>query len=561
MLIKNNQHYIYVSAIICFTALLAHGISLFNNGIFWDGSLIYLAQIFPQTTILKDFFFSQHLYFNYYLIDFLNQFDGTLIFRLLSFFSLCLSPIIIYLILDHIHLFSRYYNILITLFITTFPGISFGFNAIMVTHAITLLCFFLGYYLGSISVTSHTYKRYSYTLLSLLFFTISFFYPSNLPFYSTFVIIHYLLYSQYTFNISSIWQYIRKNSHFLLLPFLFWYLQNLLYSNNAAYDSYNKIELLTIAHYLLGLKKFVIANFFNLSTVIALTGSIFSLFYLFIKGQLLISIINNKKYLYLLLFGLVAWFFGTVAFLAVGKVPGIASLPIQLYDSRLITLTAPATAIILCTLILFFFTKKDTLSKTGNIILFTTLISNISINITHYLQWQGKIAVHNSIVQHLHTQPTIQNYSVYRIKNQFPVGYLNPLYSYEVSAMIAQAYPQTLKYATDLPACYFIAVILNPNLSKLLGYSDISLKDTQWGILTLKPSQVFSHTSLTQLGIYALFYRILYPDHYKTFIATLASVSIKEDKQPTKCIIQPKENVPLYGNFLKYQLPNPKEDK
>ena len=228
-----------VTILIC--ALISHGLLLLNDGVYWDGWLIYshladkawgnLFQIFQEAGSPQTAYF--HWGFSYLQ-------DIVFGHKTVAFLSITFSIILIYLILDETTIFSKYQSLFIALITLAYPTWQAAVELIFVPYPFCYCLFFLGWYATIKNVNFKGIVHLFWRLLCYGIFLVSFTIQSLLVLYYG-ILVSFFIISQKKNGCDSkqglrakVWQYF----DYLFLPVLFWILTNFFFAPQGLYKDY-----------------------------------------------------------------------------------------------------------------------------------------------------------------------------------------------------------------------------------------------------------------------------------------------------------------------------------
>lgn len=220
---------------------LAHGLSLLNNGLYWDDWLWFNldhALIFDAATEMGT---SWGAHWGTYMMSLPHS---ILIYRVLIILCFMWSLWFVDSILLTLPLspLDRFY---IGCLYAVFPVNLFRLMPCLAAYALFNLCFFGAFYCLS---RYCSLRRKGYYWLALGLFYLSFNLNSNLVFYSIPVL--YYMYREKYWTRQFSWQewtrllgrFLRENPAMVLLPFLFWSIKVTWFAPQGIYAAYNRIE-------------------------------------------------------------------------------------------------------------------------------------------------------------------------------------------------------------------------------------------------------------------------------------------------------------------------------
>ena len=325
MFSKVNKKSFEIKVILLISLLytIAFGLILFNKGLFFD-DWVHFNQSF--STRLNEFKESGVLlYLPAYLYTF--TFGKSIIFgRILIFFSFLLSAFLLYLILKKIKEIDSNSRLFIILFFTLFP-LNFARIAwCTFFYSFCYLLFYLGFWLISVYLER---KLLFIRILALVILFFSLTTNSLLVFYAVPILYIFYYEKNNTKGFLSLIKKMLKYADFILLPIFFWIIDNFFFKPYGMYTTYNKIGLNDIFLF----PKFSVIAFKNCFIYIIDKSSkiLYSYTFIIIATSLILFLFlkylymyykeNQRKDLWLLFFGVIAFLIAVLPYFVVGKMP------------------------------------------------------------------------------------------------------------------------------------------------------------------------------------------------------------------------------------------------
>lgn len=219
----------------------AHGMSLLNNGLYWDDWLWFNLEHNLIFDAAQEMGTTWGAHWGTFMMSLPYS---ILIYRLFIIICFMMSILFINSILTTLPIsqIDRFY---ICCLYAVFPVNLFRLMPCLAAYAMFNLCFFCAfYYLAKYC----SFRRNGYYWLSLAFFYLSFNLNSNLVFYSVPVL--YFMYREKYWTRKFSWKqwsqllatFLRQNLAMVLLPFLFWFIKVVWFAPQGIYATYNRIE-------------------------------------------------------------------------------------------------------------------------------------------------------------------------------------------------------------------------------------------------------------------------------------------------------------------------------
>lgn len=428
-------------------SLLTHGLLLLNDGVYWDGWLIYTALIEKNWTVLNLWFTeSGGLPLTLYLHWFLGYFPGVVFgYKLIAFLSITLSGILVYLVCDKLRIFTCKESLLIVLLSLSYPAFQVSIGLITLPYLV-FYCLFLLACLFAVKseevkgIPSHYFMR----AFSLILFALSFSINSLLVFYFGFffILVHYI---QRKWNLSSFKDVFTKilprRLDYAILPFLYWVIIKFFFPAHGLYANYNQISfspLRIIYIYIIFAKNAVYAQL-NEALVGLINMPVLLLLGLLAAYCAYVIFSLNDKVLFgqklkpysLLFCGFMLLLLGIFPYAVVGKSPSIHG-----WGTRHALLVVLPMAIVIVNFgHMLFGNKKGSISKIGFSFLVIFVLAFSISTITYYISWQARWVKDRSIMTNLADFDKEKDISILWINDQFPLGGENNYQFYEWSSM------------------------------------------------------------------------------------------------------------------------------
>lgn len=231
----SNFHPILIDLfLITLAYTLAHGLILFNHGVFWDDWVVYNM----DNVLIIDRFKQAGLEWFAYLHIILSS-KGVIAYRIVTFLCYLLSAWCLYGILNELKI-DRYSRFFLVAFFALFPVCITRTAIVSIQYTICYPLFFMGFWLTTRQLQTRS-DWYRLPALALLF--LSFNMNSLLVFYL--IVILYIMYMEQPANKScSNWlRLVPRYADYLLLPILFWILKNTYMKSYGWCDDYNRVTL------------------------------------------------------------------------------------------------------------------------------------------------------------------------------------------------------------------------------------------------------------------------------------------------------------------------------
>jgi hypothetical protein len=235
---KNNP---VVFDLSCLTLVytLAHGLMLFNRGMYWDDWVLYNM----DKVLIIDMFKQAGVFWVGYL-HMLVSGGGVTAYRVVSFTSYLLAAWCLYAVLKELNV-DRYSRLFVVIFFAIYPVNNGRIAMINMPSAICYALFFGGFLMTALSVQRRSYWR-RIAALAMLFASFSL--NSLLVFYL--IVIFYIMYRERPVPMSILgWlRLLPRYADYLLLPILFWIVKVTYMVPQELYAGYNQVKTDGLKH-------------------------------------------------------------------------------------------------------------------------------------------------------------------------------------------------------------------------------------------------------------------------------------------------------------------------
>jgi hypothetical protein len=459
---------------IVISAIIAHGLLLLNDGIYWDGWLIYSHLVDKAWNnlflIFQEAGSPQTAYFHWGFSYFNNIIFG---YKAVVFLSITISTILIYRILGESGLFSDRQRLIIALINLTYPTWQVSVELIYAPYPFCYCLFFLGWYLTIKNVHIKGIAHLFLRLLSYTIFLISFTIQSLLVFYYGIFAIFFIV-SKNRSHIDlkqgikrKVWHYF----DYLSLPVLFWMITNIFFAPQGLYQGYYTPDFSPIA---------IIDIYLNFLTV-AVYGQIFHylklLFVSSFVGPFILSIslflflfyrlpfdiledYSTKYFPLKIMFGFGLLLMGIFPYAAVGlyvtpygwssRHALLIALPVGLLVVVCFDFIVIQTCKIFQVLIPSISYSKQIIiiSKLETALLLVLVIACTLSTLSVYFTWQARWIKDRSIMTKLSTMPIAKKTSMFIVYDYFLIG-SEPYRYYEWASLFKQVWGTESRIGVD----------------------------------------------------------------------------------------------------------------
>lgn len=233
-------------ALIVVYALLAHAVMLFNDGLYWDGWLVDSWQRNRSWPVMKRFYAEVGLAPLYYQHRWLGAVPRKFfVYRLIAFGSLLLGAIAVYCIARQSGLLAQPACLAIALLYLSYTGYHMNVDTVVgINYTVPTALFYWAAWLALAGMEYAGPAHWSLRLASLLLFALSFNANSLLVYYFGFLGLHFYL---GLMRAGGPWQELYAvalhSADYVVLPFAYWFLKNLLTPRHGHYVDYNRLQL------------------------------------------------------------------------------------------------------------------------------------------------------------------------------------------------------------------------------------------------------------------------------------------------------------------------------
>jgi hypothetical protein len=227
--------------LIILVALLAHGLVLLNDGVYWDGWVFSGLQADGDWDAVRDYWQGYGVPAGAYMVWLPGSPLGN---KLVNFLSLLLAAIMIY----HIgkKFLSPSESLLVALLSLVYPAFQYAYEYVATAILVPYAIFFVAVYVTLIFEEAQGWQRWAWRALALIcFFGGAFWLNSLLAYYGGFAL---LLLTYQRRKSESTWReaipkFVIARLDFLLLPVLFWIVRAIFFPPSGELADYNSFSL------------------------------------------------------------------------------------------------------------------------------------------------------------------------------------------------------------------------------------------------------------------------------------------------------------------------------
>jgi hypothetical protein len=385
--------------------VLAHGLMLFNNGIFWDDWVYYGKE---QSSLLGLSAQWGNAYFGYYTSFIFSPPGNLFLGRCIIFLSYFVSALFLYEVLKGIVEIDPNSRFILVMLFEIFPLNNARIALCCSFMAIGYVLFFFG-----LGLTSRFMSKMSIPLrlFALIIFFISFSILNSLIAFYVLVPM-YILY-KYGWQISSpanLSKTFKKYLDFFLLPILFWIVKSQYLIPFGLYEGYNAITIhsLLYAPFKMGFSFFssFVVVLIKSAEISSRSVTILALLFIFAAAILRLKFprIDYGYNLKLFALGLLFFAIGVVPYLAVGKFPELHD-----WNSRHQLLLPLGASFILYYGLMTLAERVNLSSMNKKILLSFLMAVFLSANILGYADYQRDWYKQVSLIENIKASETIRS--------------------------------------------------------------------------------------------------------------------------------------------------------
>lgn len=419
-----NFDFFHFIVILAFS-LLTHGIIMLNDGLYWDGWMIDTWQRRKDWKPMKRFFSEVGMplfYYQHKLIAYLPL--RILFYRILAFISTFMSAFAVYLIASNFDFLSNNDALLLALLYLSYTGYHMNVDInVGLQYTFPTAVFYSACFVALFSESQAGSAYWALRVISLGMFFLSFNANSILVYFFGFLALKGILYFRGNeISLANFMNFTARNSDYLLLPFIFWFIKEKYTPRHGYYINYNRINLNIskikngfMQLFRTGLVGILKTSFIFLlrRPVVLMTALIFYFVFLIFVGQYLSfdSMLQTKAMLFFL-YGILLLILGGLPYILVGQPFGLRGWSTR--NNMLLAL--PVALIILGTCNLFL--------KTAVVVPFLIILLIVSIIYLNYiyLSWIALWVKYRSMLFNLKKIPSAKDISIYGFCDLHPIS-------------------------------------------------------------------------------------------------------------------------------------------
>jgi hypothetical protein len=440
-----NYHYI----IILIYSIVAHGLLLLNDGVYFDGWLIYTNLVGRNWENLYLIAMESGNPLFAYFHWFMGYFPATIFsYKLVAFLSITLSGILVYAICSRLRITSRTESLLIAILSVVYPAYQVSVELIH-TYSLVLYClFFLACFLALISEKRSGATHYALRVGALILWVLSFSHNALLVFYYGFLIV-FILYAKKERGISLknlFTRFLLRRLDYVLFPLVYWGVFRIFFQPHGLYAGYNQMILSPLSilfNYVRFMQSGVYTQldiafkYLNNYPALVIIG-LLVLYYLlsvFVWRSIRPPAKDARSWL-LLLFGLVLLGLAILPFAIVGKYPNVHGWGTR----HALLLSLPMAIIFVAIGRICFIDKTASISRLGIVFLVILTFIFTASSIANYLSWQARWVKDQSVMINLPKLKDAEDISIFWVDDQTNLDGEEYYRFYEWSSMFKTMY-------------------------------------------------------------------------------------------------------------------------
>ena len=237
--------------------LLAHGVVLLNDGLYWDGWMVDLWQRSKDRKSMRRFYWEvgmPNLYFEHQIMGRLPR--RQVAYRIISLASILMTGLFVFLIAVHTHAFNPLQATAISLLLLSYPAFTVSFDGVVsLQYTFKIAIFYAGCLLGATTIGQPTLTGNIGFLVSLILFFVSFTANATLVFFFGFLLLYAWLVHTRSPDGFGTYECV-KITLMAALPFAYWVVKETCFPRHGYYANYNKIRLAPFSILQVGLRAF-----------------------------------------------------------------------------------------------------------------------------------------------------------------------------------------------------------------------------------------------------------------------------------------------------------------
>jgi len=434
--------------IIMFVGLITHGLLLLNDGVYWDGWILYSKLV--KKGSLSQWFIEAGRPFDFCFHWALGHFpDYILGYRLIVFLSIMFIGVLIYEICNRSKLVTRGEGLLIALIVLTYPVFNVGIEITIAPYLFFYMLFCLAVFFAFRAKETVGIVHCVWRLLSLFIFFVSFSLYSLLIFFFGFILILIVYECRLkSFSLRQIILFFPRHIDYLILPFIFWFWNQRVFLLSEFYkqrsDKLFQFAWAPMKNCFIGFLKYAVCDQWAESAgklfLFPLCILLIFLFAWWIFNTFKITIFSWFKSRvspwHFIIAGIVMFIAGVFPYLVVGAYPKMYS-----WDTRnALLLGLPVSLILVGLFRLIFFRRGENLGRLGFVIIVTLIAAFSLSNINTYLFRQAAWIKVRSVIYNLSQKRCAKNISFFSVDQRVGIPPDEENYFYVWASIFAKSW-------------------------------------------------------------------------------------------------------------------------
>ncbi|MCK9380266.1 MAG: hypothetical protein M0P95_04270 [Sulfuritalea sp.] len=527
-----------------------HGVSLFNDGVYWDGWLLYGHYVNRDVeTLLSIFRNAGSPWAGYFHWAFWLAPNPVFAYRLVAFLAAMLSTLMVFFIAQRISILSSRERWFIAAVFCCYPAFQAQVAIILAPMRLLYMLFFIGLYLALRSLETSGRPALIRRALALVIIGASFSLNSLLVFY--FPILFLIISEKHPeWSADTLPKKLLKSLRYgdlILLPFAYWAISNLIWKATDEYSGYNQLAFspkLWFTNFWKSIDNTILSQFDGVMTLAGnrpmLAAFVILMAVLFERANSarrgtrefkdfveISKSENSANMLKIGLFAVVLLFCALFPYLVVGKFPTAEG-----WDSRHAALVSLPVAVLLVAigrgvhLILPFNLTPNLLRVFSGILVLSFVLLTCKV----YLAWQVRWIKDQSFIVNLQKLPKalVDRINLFIVNDAY---YINKEFyrHYEYSVMFKMAWGSENKIGFHPTASHDEDWVL-----KNVPLRNYLLTDFRSGgcqaMVTIRPKR--PETSYLKLVGNYMAYRWFYPSELPNFLSDHTTLELSDVKCP-----------------------------
>jgi len=233
-------------SIIAAYGFLSHAIILLDDGLYWDGWIVDSWQRTRNWAMMRRFYAEVGLSPLYYIHKAISNIPArNFAYRLIAFGSTLASAVAIYFLGRQTGTLDDFHSLLLAMLYLSYTGYHMNVDTVVgVQYTFPTAVFYWAAYIALVSADYVGVAHWGLRATSLLLFVLAFNANSTLVYYFGFLgVKSFLDWNPAIDAGSNIYRELIDNIDYLALPFVYWFLKNVLVPRHGHYSDYNRMRL------------------------------------------------------------------------------------------------------------------------------------------------------------------------------------------------------------------------------------------------------------------------------------------------------------------------------